>query len=112
MISKYERGLDAFPHIAAHRLAWCALGRARLNGAMMPSAEYERALNSLMARFLAARSVPSADEFAAGVQRCLDELRRAEVPGILVPVERDDVWKRAARWLVDANDYARVSLDS
>jgi hypothetical protein len=110
MRSPYERGLEALPHIAAHQLAWCALGRARLDGPLKPPAEYERALNGLLARFLASDSLPSAEAFAETVQRCLDELAGAHAAGTLVPVERDRAWRRAARWLAIADEHAQATL--
>src|SRR5262249_50570350 len=110
MRSPSERGLEALPHIAAHQLAWCALGRARLDGPLKPSAEYERALNGLLARFLASDSLPSAEAFAETVQRCLDELAGARAAGTLVPVERDRAWRRAARWLAIADEHAQATL--
>lgn len=94
--------------IIRHRRLWLELVRASLSVAELP--RYARKLISLYARFLAVRTVPTADEASMAISELLDQLRdAAHAEGGRYP--DDGPYLRAARHLQRADRLGRDELE-
>lgn len=112
MIGRIELpGIEGYPQVERHRLAWAALGRARLPKPLRPVGGYETRLVTFMCRFLPGGLVPDREEFAGVVDESLRELRDAEcAAGADVTVEQRAAWRQAVAWLKAADVFAEKTM--